>query len=48
MYYRDLKLDNLVLESADPDSQIKIIDFGSSLVFQKNKNMNELQGTVLP
>jgi serine/threonine protein kinase len=48
MYYinRDLKPDNLMLESGD-DNNIKVIDFGGSMIFQTNKSMRDMQGTVL-
>ena len=34
--HRDLKLENILFASEDPDSPIKIIDFGFSVLFGKN------------
>ena len=39
--HRDLKLENILFASEEPDSPIKIIDFGFSVLFEKNKNNNK-------
>jgi len=44
--YRDLKPENLVLESNDIESNIKVIDFGTSKMFQPKEAMKEILGTV--
>ena len=38
--HRDLKPENLLYETKDPNSSIKVIDFGTSMVFDPNKKMN--------
>jgi len=43
--HRDLKPENLLLETKDPDSQIKVIDFGTSSVFKKDHKMKKRFGT---
>jgi len=43
---RDLKPENLVLQNPDINSNLKVIDFGTSTVFKKKGHMNELLGTV--
>jgi calcium-dependent protein kinase len=43
--HRDLKPENLLLVKKNVD-QIKVIDFGTSKVFDPNKKMNEKYGTV--
>ncbi len=42
--HRDLKPENLLLESAN-SSQIKLIDFGTSQVFEPAKPMKDRHGT---
>ena len=37
--HRDLKLENILFASEDPDSPIKIIDFGFSVLLGKNPNL---------
>jgi len=44
--HRDLKLENLVLESNGIESNLKVIDFGTSKIFKPKEIMNDLQGTV--
>jgi calcium-dependent protein kinase len=47
--HRDLKPENILYESAKPDSQIKVIDFGTSRVFDtenSSKKMMQKLGTV--
>ena len=43
--YRDLKPENILLEQNKEFDQIKIIDFGTSLVFDENKKLEEKLGT---
>lgn len=43
--HRDLKPENLLLENKDQDI-IKVIDFGTSRVFDPNTKMNHKYGTV--
>ncbi|CEM37936.1 unnamed protein product [Vitrella brassicaformis CCMP3155] len=45
--HRDLKPENLLLESKDPEAPIKIIDFGTSRMFdsQMGKKMHQKLGT---
>lgn len=44
--HRDLKPENLLLESKD-SLNIKVIDFGTSRVFDPNIKMNHKYGTVI-
>lgn len=47
--HRDLKFENIMFETAEPDSEIKIIDFGLSKKFRPgdhNKTMTEGVGTI--
>ena len=44
--HRDLKPENLLLEKKDSDF-IKVIDFGTSRVFDPNVKMNHKFGTVI-
>ena len=39
--HRDLKLENILFASEEPDSPIKLIDFGFSVIFDKNENNKE-------
>jgi calcium-dependent protein kinase len=43
--HRDLKPENILLEQNKEFDQIKIIDFGTSLVYEPNKNLDEKLGT---
>ena len=45
--HRDIKPENILLENNESgtDSLIKIIDFGTSLQFDPNKNLNQTIGT---
>ena len=43
--HRDLKPENILLEQNKEFDQIKIIDFGTSLVFDPNRNLDEKLGT---
>lgn len=45
LVHRDLKPENIMLESNKEFDQIKIIDFGTSLVFDENKPLEEKLGT---
>lgn len=45
--HRDLKPENVLYETPKPDSPIKVIDFGTSRVFDKDsKKMMQKLGTV--
>ena len=43
--HRDLKPENILLEQNREFDQIKIIDFGTSLVYDPNRNLDEKLGT---
>ena len=45
--YRDIKPENLLLESKKEKAPIKVIDFGTSRTFNPNIKMNQKFGTVL-
>lgn len=45
--HRDLKPENILYETRDPESPLKIIDFGTAGVFNPNKKLEENVGTVL-
>ena len=40
--HRDLKLENILFETEEPDSPIKIIDFGFSVLFENGVNSNSV------
>ena len=44
--HRDLKPENILYETKKEDSIIKIIDFGTSQVFDKNERLHSFFGTV--
>jgi len=44
---RDLKPENLVFETPDIASSIKVIDFDTSLIFYSCREMCEVAGTVI-
>ena len=44
---RDLKLNNLVLEEDDIESNLKVIDFGTCKIFNEKNYMSEKPGTVI-
>lgn len=43
--HRDIKLQNILLESNGPDAQIKLIDFGNAKIFVNKLPMNQIVGT---
>ena len=45
--HRDLKPENILYETRDPESPLKIIDFGTAGVFNPNKKLEENVGTVM-
>jgi calcium-dependent protein kinase len=45
--YRDLKPENLLFMSKDPEAKLKVIDFGTSRKFDNKKRMTKRLGTVL-
>ena len=44
--HRDLKPENILFISNSADSNVKIIDFGTSRKFDPSKNMTKRLGTV--
>jgi calcium-dependent protein kinase len=46
IFIRDLKPENLLFETKEEDSAIKVIDFGTSMIFNKECMMNQALGTV--
>lgn len=45
---RDLKLNNLVLEEDDIESNLKVIDFGTCIILKNKTFMHGIAGTVKP
>eukprot|EP00829_Urostomides_striatus_P004140 TRINITY_DN14472_c0_g2_i1.p1 TRINITY_DN14472_c0_g2~~TRINITY_DN14472_c0_g2_i1.p1 ORF type:complete len:182 (+),score=24.71 TRINITY_DN14472_c0_g2_i1:39-548(+) len=45
--HRDLKPENLLMESATKNARLKVIDFGTSQMFDTNKKMTTKIGTPL-
>lgn len=43
--HRDLKLENFLFSSTDPDSELKMIDFGLSKHFAVGQQMSDQVGT---
>jgi calcium-dependent protein kinase len=43
--HRDIKPENILFETNDPDSEIKIIDFGLSRKYDPNQKMHTILGT---
>ncbi len=43
---RDLKPENILYESKKEDALLKVIDFGTSRLFDPNQRMNQKFGTV--
>lgn len=44
--HRDLKPENIIYTSSDPDSSIKVIDFGTSRKYSADQKMTKRLGTV--
>ncbi|CAM9795306.1 unnamed protein product [Chrysoparadoxa australica] len=44
--HRDLKLENVMFESREPDADIKCIDFGLSKIYINNRRMHDMVGTL--
>lgn len=44
--HRDIKLQNILLESNAKDAQVKLVDFGNSTKFKKNVPMTKIVGTT--
>ena len=44
--HRDLKPENILYDTKDLDSNLKIIDFGTSTVFNPKKKLEDNVGTV--
>ena len=45
--HRDLKPENMLYETTDPNSNLKIIDFGTSTLFKPDMSLDKKLGTVL-
>ena len=45
--YRDLKLENILFETSDPESAVKLIDFGRSKLLKPKQKITEFAGSVL-
>jgi calcium-dependent protein kinase len=45
--HRDIKLENVLLESKASDSPIKLIDFGTSRVYNPEEKLTRRIGTVI-
>jgi calcium-dependent protein kinase len=43
--HRDLKPENIIFETKDPNSKIKVIDFGTSCAFEKGAKLKKKLGT---
>lgn len=46
-FFRDLKPENLIFDTKQEDSNIKLIDFGTSKYYSENKKMKKKLGTVI-
>jgi len=44
--HRDLKLDNLMLESSDPDAEVLVMDFGLGEIIQGKQKLEDASGTL--
>ncbi|OMJ67933.1 hypothetical protein SteCoe_34771 [Stentor coeruleus] len=44
--HRDIKLENLMLESNEPNALLKLIDFGTSVIRSSFKDMKNRRGTI--
>ena len=44
--HRDLKPENLLFESSDTNSQIKVVDFGTSQMFTSSMSAHYKYGTI--
>lgn len=44
--HRDLKPENVIFETRDPNSKVKVIDFGTSTYFDKGTKLQKKLGTV--
>lgn len=45
-FSRDLKPQNILYETKEPDATLKIVDFGVSAVIEPNKTLKKATGTV--
>ena len=45
--HRDLKLDNLLFDSQEKNAVLKVIDFGTSMIFGDSLKSNKRFGTVM-
>lgn len=46
--HRDLKPENIIFETKDPNSKIKVIDFGTSTYYERGRKLKKKLGTVSP
>lgn len=44
--HRDLKPENLLLDRESPDATVKVIDFGTSAIFEETKQLTQKYGTA--
>ena len=44
--HRDIKLENLIFESSEPDALLKLIDFGTSVIRSPLRRMKTKRGTI--
>ena len=44
--HRDIKLENMIFESAEAGSALKLIDFGTSVIRSPMRNMRHCKGTI--
>ena len=45
--HRDIKPENILFETHDPNSLLKLIDFGTSVLFQTKRKLKRIMGTVI-
>ena len=45
-WIRDLKPENILFESEAEDANIKVIDFGTSIIYREGQKMDAPYGTV--
>ena len=43
--HRDLKPENILFETNKPESQLKVVDFGTSLAFNAHEKLSQKLGT---
>jgi calcium-dependent protein kinase len=45
--HRDIKPENILFETNEPNSLLKLIDFGTSVLFETNRKLKRIKGTVI-